>query len=98
MQHFFVGRIERFFRIEEIMLAENDDKDHAQKQALQNNPMLDLFAMCGRCDLISEACVMVTVRTMHKGHDKVELCQKCLDELAAILRVFVDDRHRKIEG
>ena len=57
-----------------------------------DNPMLRMFTTCGRCGLICEACAVVTVKTVHKGHDTVELCQTCLDEMAIMLRVFIADR------
>lgn len=58
----------------------------------ETNPMLNVFTTCGRCELLSAACAVVTVKTVHKGYDTVELCQKCLDEMATMLRVFVEDR------
>jgi hypothetical protein len=56
------------------------------------NPMLNLFTTCGRCELLCEGCAVVMVKTVHLGHDTVELCQNCLDEMAVMLRSFMDDR------
>jgi hypothetical protein len=56
------------------------------------NPMLNLLTTCGRCDLICEVCAVVTVKTVHKGYDTVELCRKCLSEMATMIDFFINER------
>lgn len=63
-----------------------------------DNPMLRTFTSCGRCDLICSACLVVTVRTVHNGYDTVELCQKCLEQMAATLRHFESMMQAKEDG
>ena len=73
-------------------MSKDADRDSVASHCSTANPMLRLFTTCGRCDLICEACAVVTVNTVHKGYDTVELWQKCFDDMSVILRVFMEDR------
>ena len=66
-----------------------------QSSCSTDNPMLNLFTTCGRCDMLCEACVVLTVKTVHKGYDTIELCQHCLHEMSVMLRVFLEDRESR---
>lgn len=75
----------------------SEDKQHAENLGSSvgstANPMLRLLSTCGRCDLLCEACAVVTVKTVHKGYDTVELCQKCLNEMSVMIDFFVSERN-----
>jgi hypothetical protein len=79
-------------REKEIDVKKDETENSVASRCSTANPMLRLFTTCGRCDLICEACAVVTVKTVHKGYDTVELCQKCLDEMSVMLRMFMENR------